>query len=285
MKKYITNEDELESIRKKIQEGKYENLHVLSDFDRTLTYGTDTEGNKRPSLISVLRNGDYLGKDYAEKAHGLFDKYHPKEVDPELSRRKKKKAMQEWWETHNELLIEKGLSKKHLREIIEEGGIEFRKGVPRFLEFLHRHKIPLVIISASGVGSAVPMFFERKGVNYPNIYFVVNRFEWNERGIADGHEQPIIHSLNKDETVLKEMPDIYDDVKDRKNVILLGDKVEDIDMIRGFDYSELLTIGFLGYNIEERRENFKKEFDLVLEGDDEDFTFINEKLIPQFKGV
>lgn len=32
MKEYITNEGGLESIRGKIQEGKYENLYILSDF-------------------------------------------------------------------------------------------------------------------------------------------------------------------------------------------------------------------------------------------------------------
>ncbi|MEF8847201.1 MAG: hypothetical protein V5A57_02140 [Candidatus Paceibacterota bacterium] len=278
MSKHITNKSKFKETVKGFQENKGE-YHILSDFDRTLTYGTDEDGSKRPSLISVLRNGDYLDEDYAERAHGLFDKFHPIEEDPEVSTKRKKEAMQEWWSTHNQLLIEKGLSKQDLKDITEEGGVRFRKGVPEFLQFLHENNIPLVIISAGGAGEAIPMFFEEKDLNYPNIHFVVNRFEWNEEGKATNHKGPIIHSLNKDETVLEEYPEIYDKIKKRRKVILFGDKVEDIDMIKGFDYNRLLTVGFLCYRIEERKEGFKKKFDLVLEGDDEDFTFINEKLI------
>lgn len=277
MKEYITSPDKFKKMKEKIKEGSYQNLHVLSDFDRTLTYGTTAEGEKRPSLISVLRNGDYLDQDYAEKAHALFDKYHPIEMDPDLSHEKKKRAMQEWWETHNELLIEKGLSKNHFRDIIEEGGIEFREGVPEFLDFLNKKQIPLVIMSASGAGEAVPMFFEEEEKKYSNIYFIVNRFNWDSHGRAISHKEPIIHSLNKDETVLEEFPEIYEKVKDRKDVILSGDTLSDVDMIEGFDFSQLLKIGFLCYKIEKNREGYKQAFDVVLEGDG-DFKFINGQL-------
>jgi len=46
-------------------------------------------------------------------------------------------------------------------------------------------------------------------------------------------------------------------------------------MIEGFDYDNLITIGFLNENMEERLEMFKEKFDIVLIND-ESFDFINE---------
>lgn len=273
----ITNQKKLNLFQSKIRKGEFDNLHLLADFDRTLTYGTTSEGEKSPSLIALLRNGGYLDEDYAKKAHALFDKYHPVEVDPDVSRQEKKEAMRKWWESHDRLLIEKGLSKQDFKDIIKESGVKFRKGVPDFLAFLNEHDIPVVIISASGTGEAVPMFFEKREVDFANIHFVVNRFEWDEKGVAVDYKKPVIHSMNKDETVLEEFPEIYKKVRKRREVILLGDSLGDIDMVEGFDYSQLLKIGFLCYNVEENREQYRKNFDVVLEGDG-DFGFISDKL-------
>ncbi len=46
-------------------------LHIISDFDRTLTK-CSIEGRKIPSGIALLREGGYLSKDYPEKAFALF---------------------------------------------------------------------------------------------------------------------------------------------------------------------------------------------------------------------
>lgn len=276
MKKHITNEKKLNNFKEKFETKKYGNIHVLADFDRTLTYGTNKNGERRPSLISVLRNGDYLSENYAERAHALYDKYHPIEVDPNISEKEKREAMYEWWKDHDELLKECGFKKEHLEDIVEDSGIRFRKGVKRFLDFLYKKEIPLVIISASGAGEAIPMFFEKKKVNYPNIHFVVNEFRWDEEGFSLGFQEPIIYSLNKDETVLSKFPEIHEKIKDRKDVVLLGDSEGDVDMVTGFDYNNLLKIGFLSYEItEERKEKFKEVYDIILEGDG-DFGFVNE---------
>lgn len=159
---------------------------------------------------------------------------------------------------------------------MDEGKIEFRDGVRAFLKFLNNKNVPLVIISASGAGEAIPMFFERKNLNYPNIYFIVNRFKWDKEGKAIGHKEPLIHSMNKDEQILEEEPEIYKNIKDRRDVVLLGDSLGDLDMITGFDYEQLLTISFLCYNItNKRRKSFKDSFNVVLEGES-GFGFVND---------
>lgn len=80
----IPDSTNLEFIKKQIQVGGYNNLHILADFDRTLTYGA-IHGIKTPSIISMLRDGNYLSPEYAQKAHALFDKYNRIELDPSIS--------------------------------------------------------------------------------------------------------------------------------------------------------------------------------------------------------
>jgi len=65
---------------------------------------------------------------------------------------------------------------------------------------------------------------------YDNICLIGNEFV-RDRDKAVDFKKPIIHSLNKDETVIKEFPKIYEKVKDKKNVILLGDSISDIQML------------------------------------------------------
>jgi len=269
----IPNPKKLEKLKSQIKFEGYSNIQILSDFDRTLTYGK-IDGVKTPSIISMLRDGNHLTEDYAKKAHTLFDKYHPIEINSSIPLQEKKKAMREWWETHNNLLIKSGLSKFDIEDIVEKGHVKFRKGVPEFLDFLHKHNIPLIILSASGCGDAIQMFFKKIGKDYSNISYVTNQFNWDENGRATSTKGLIIHCMNKDETILKELPEIYFKIHHRKNVLLLGDSIGDLGMVKGFEYKNLLKIGFLNFDYDKLREEYKKNFDIVLEGD-EDFSPIN----------
>jgi len=274
MKITISNPENFEQTKAAMKKAGYDNLHILADFDRTLTYGT-INGVKTPSIISLLRDGHHLSEGYAEKAHALFDKYHSIETDINIPMEERKSAMQEWWGKHNRLLIESGLSWSDLEDISQNGHVVFREGVVEFLDFLHEKNIPLVILSASGCGDAIRLFFKKIGKDYPNIYYVVNLLDWDENGRAIGIRGKIIHSMNKAETILREIPEVYEVIKDRKNVILLGDSIGDVGMIEGFDYDHLLKIGFLNFDYDQWMTEYQKNFDLILEGD-KDFKAVND---------
>lgn len=274
MKVSISHPEQFERIKSQIRQQGFERLHVVSDFDRTLTYGS-VNGFKIPSIISLLRDGKHLTEGYAEKAHALFDTYHPKEVDPTLDLHKKKNAMHEWWAKHYELLIESGLSFNDLRHIVDTGFLQFRDGVGSLLDFLHAHTIPIVIFSSSGCGEAIPLFFQKNGKDYSNIIYVINRFEWDESGRAIGVKESIIHSYNKDETALNTIPEAQAAILGRPNVLLLGDGVGDADMIDERNCGAVIKIGFLNSEYDHDRELFKKNFDVVLEGDG-DVAFVNK---------
>lgn len=269
----ISNLEKFEEKKKKILEDGADKFHVITDFDKTLTYAF-VDGNKVQSIIAVLRNKNYLTEDYSSKAHALFDKYHPIEIDSKISVEEKKKVMQSWWTEHFELLIKSGLNLDDLKNLINEGEVQLRKGVLEFIDFLYNKKIPLVIMSASGVGDAIKLILEKEKRMYDNVHVITNLFEWNNEGKAVRIKQPIIHSMNKDEMTLESLP-IHEELKTRKNVLLLGDGLGDLGMIKGFDYDNLISIGFLNEKVEDRIEEFKKGFDVVLTGD-ENFKFVND---------
>ncbi len=270
---FFSDLSRLKKIKEKFRKDGVEKLHVLSDFDRTLTQ-VFSNGQKTPSVISVLRsNSKYLGQDYAKKAQLLFEKYHPIEIDSEIKFQKKEILMREWWIKHYKLLIDKKLNKKHLEEIVEDGKIDFRKESLPFFDFLNQYKIPLIIMSANGLGGEIiSMMLEKKDKLYPNIYVVSNHLRWDKKGNLIGFKEPIVHCLNK-KGILLEKLSFYKKVKDRKNVLLMGDNPEDKEMVAGFNYENLIKIGFLNEKIEELLSYYKKDYDvLILKDSSMDFV-------------
>ncbi len=267
------------SLKKKIEifrKRGVDRIHVVSDFDSTLTTSF-VNGKRVPSIISVLRDGSYLTKDYAEKAQGLYNKYHPIEINQELPIEERKKAMNEWWTEHFKLLISSGLNKKDIKKVVESGKVRLRKGISEFLGLLHKNNIPLVIISGNGLGGdSISIFLKKEEKLFSNIHIVSNSFEWDERGNAIKVKEPIIHGMNKDEAVLHNLP-FFNEIKNRKNIILLGDSLGDPDMVKGFDYENIIKVGFLNEKIKESLERYSELYDVLILNDG-NLDFINSLL-------
>lgn len=262
----IPNQEKLDEVKKEIAVGGANNLHFVSDFDRTVTRAF-VDGEKVPSVISILRDGSYLSKDYAEKANKLFDKYHPIEIDPDISKEEKRRAMEEWWRTHFELLVKSGLSKNDLFNIAKSKLIKLRKGIKELLEFLDKNKIPLIFISSGGLGKEmIETILKRENCLFDNIFIVSNEFRWDEKGEAVAVKEPIIHLLNKEEVLLRNLP-FYKEISSRKNVILMGDSMDDVDMVSGFPYKNLIKIVFLSYEIEKQLPSYKDVYDIIILND------------------
>jgi HAD superfamily hydrolase (TIGR01544 family) len=270
----ISDKENFERIKKIIISQGINKFHVVADFDRTLTKAF-ADGKAIPSIISVLRNENYIYEEYSEKAKALAEKYHPLEIDTKILLNEKKKYMEEWWKKHFELLIEYGLNKKNLERIINSGKVEFREGAKEFLDLLHEKNIPLIIISSSGVGDLIPMYLEKNGKLYDNVHVIANFYKWDEKGKAIGMENSIIHVFNKDETSVKNHPSIYKEIKERKNVLLLGDSLGDLGMIKGFSYENLLKVGFLNEEVERDFNEYNKNFDMVITNDF-NMNYVNE---------
>ena len=178
----ITQRDDFERQKQRLLRGGVNKLQVVTDFDRTLTTNFN-QGRKSLSLIGALRESNFLASDYSTKAQKLYDYYSPFENDPSLGLAARKSLMAEWWRKHFDLLINSGLKETDINGVIEQRLSTLREGVPEFISLLAKHKIPLVIFSASGFGvSGLKYFLSRRGLLFDNIYFVANDFVWGTTG-------------------------------------------------------------------------------------------------------
>ncbi len=270
----IVNEQELEGKKAKIHSDGDKNLHILSDFDRTVTYGLNKEGKRTNTVISQLRSDPkYLGEEYQKKAEELFAIYHPIEIDTTIPLLEKKAKMQEWWEKHFELIAKVGLTKGLIKKVVEEKPLIFRNGTLDFLDYLNEKNIPLVFLSAAP-GDMLIKYLLKENMLFKNIQVISNLYEWDKEGRAIKIKEPIITSVNKDELSIINSS-IYQKIKDRKNIILLGDELEDSFMAKGIDYKTIIKIGFLNEKVEENLQKFKENYDIILTGD-QDFNYVNK---------
>lgn len=265
----ISDEQNFLDTLSNIKKDWLQKLHILADFDRTLTKAFSA-WKLRPSLISVLRSEWYLSEEYSKKAYELFDYYNPIEINPNIPLDEKKKEMTIWWNKHLDLLVRSKLHKSHIEKIIESWVIEFRPWVKRFLKFLNQNNIPIIIISANWLWTdSIEMYFEKEWFLTPNVKIISNKFYWDENWNAFGYDKRVIHVFNKDETVLRDFPEIYDLIEKRKNVILLWDSLGDPGMIEWFEYNNLLKIWFLNEKQEELLEKYKENYDVILTWDND----------------
>ena len=279
---YSNKENYLKTLEN-IKKDWIEKLHILADFDKTLTKAF-VNGEKRPSLISVLRHQKILWEDYSKKAFDLFDYYNPIEIDPKIEIQEKKEQMTIWWEKHLDLLIKSWLSEKNIDEAINSWIIKFRDWVVNFLKSIKNKNIPLIIISANclWVDSNL-LYLKQNKVDFKNIDIISNKFIWDKKWIAIDYEKPVIHVFNKDETVLENFPEIIKKIKNRKNVILLWDSLWDPSMVDWFEYENLIKIWFLNdidYKLKEEKdlkllEAYKEKYDVIITWD-WDFDVVNK---------
>jgi len=273
MRVETTNSKKLEETIQKIAKDGMQSLHVLADFDRTLTKAF-VNGKFISSMITILReDGDYLAPEYAPQAHALYHHYGPIENDPKVPLLEKKKIMEEWWQAHFNLLIKYGLSQSDVKKVAESGKLKFRDQFPDFLKILAENDVPLVIMSANPLGGeAIFTLLEKEGLNSENIDVIGNDFIWGNDGKARDVKKPIIHSFNKDETLLQNFP-AFDNIKNRTNVLLLGDGLGDIGMAEGFDYKNIIKVGFLSGD-ESQLPDYVENYDAVILGDGS-FEYVN----------
>lgn len=254
-----------EKLQAKIQkialQGK-EHFHVIADFDRTLTKAF-AEGKPTVSLITRLQNG-FFPPAYIDESNKMFHTYHPIEIDATIPLDEKKQAMVKRWNEQFNLMLSYGLTRKIIEQAMQSEDTNFRSGCSEFFDLLNDNKIPLLILSASGLWyDSVYYCLKHENKLYDNIDIISNDFVRDEEGRAIGVRQPIIHSYNKDETIVKNFP-IYQDIKDRKNILLLGDGVGDAHMADGFAYQNIIKIWFLNHDTPENRKQFQEKFDLII---------------------
>jgi len=273
----ISNPTKFKEKKQKLLLEGVKNIHFVSDFDKTLSKAFDR--NKQiHTIIAQIREGKYLSNDYTKKAYELHAKYYPIELSNTLPLEEKKNKMVEWWSTHINFIANNGMNKKIVNDIADNK-IILRTGAIDFFKLLKKKKIPLLILSAA-LGDVIERILKIKKVNYNGVHTISNFFSFDKKGNVLGYKGKIVHSLNKNEFEIKSTT-FYNKIKERKNIILLGDTIDDLKMVEGTKYDEIIKIGFLNDKIKENLKDYKKAFDVVILNDGT-MNFVNN-LIKQIK--
>lgn len=83
-----------------------------------------------------------------------------------------------------------------------------------------------------------------------------------------GMQGEIIHTLNKNEKAIKNT-EYYEMVKNRSNVILMGDNSGDAGMAEGMEHCDVVVkVGYLGRKVDENIKYYLEIFDIVLVHED-----------------
>jgi len=234
-------------------------LHILTDFDRTLTKGIT---KKATSVISKIRDSKYITNELKIEMSNLYNYYHPFEIDAQLSNAEKAKYMHEWYKKTTKVLIEHGLTDELIDKIVAESELEFRDGIDKFLETANKLNVPVIIISA-GIGNLIEKYLVKNNLNFKNIQIISNFYTCDKNGYINKFLDPVIHPMNKFELQVRNFPSTENLISDRTNIIQMGDHIGDFNMAEGFNYTNLLTLAFLNKGSDETFEQFKKAADIV----------------------
>lgn len=239
---------------KEFKSWKEDSIHILTDFDRTITRG-DCDGS-----WGIFNESHLLPEDFVIESNALYKHYRPFEIDETIDTDTKLELMKKWWILSIELFTKYKLSEKVLMEIAKNSkDLILRDNAKEFLKEMHRKNIPVIIISA-GIGNFIELTLINNECYYDNIHIISNFINF-ENGIANGIKGEVIHGLNKNEVSMSDT--VKKLIKDRPNIILLGDNISDITMLPHDKKDKALKIGFLDYFEKENIKYFKKEFDIV----------------------
>jgi len=261
-----------EKINKIISDGP-ENLQFIVDFDYTMSRA-HKNGVPVDCSWGVFENFDKLPSTYHSKVKTIRDKYYPVEIDLSIKIEDKIPLMVEWYQEANNLLAESQVKKDWFPEMVAASNCELRDDTDLMLKLLADNNIPVLVLSA-GLGDLIKEIMIYNEVFHNNTILVSNFLEFDSSGTVVGLENKdnMIHMFNKSERSLSGAK--ADHVKQRKNVIILGDSLGDLKMADGVENPNvLLTLGFLNKNKDENLVKYKEAFDVVLV-DDQTMDFPN----------
>ncbi|NWI50802.1 5NT3B nucleotidase, partial [Calyptomena viridis] len=262
----ILQPERVRRIIRSLREQGVAKLQVISDFDMTLSrFGCN--GRRCPTSYNILDTSRVISEDSKKKLKDLLHYYYPIEIDPNRTLEEKRPLMVEWWTRAHELLAQQKIRKADIAQIVRESEAMLRDGFEEFFDQLHKNKIPLFIFSA-GIGDVLEEVIRQANVFYSNINVVSNYMDFDEKGVLTHFKEPLIHTYNKNNTVLQGTGR-FQQLSTRTNVILLGDSMGDLSMADGIPIVEnILKIGFLNDKVEERRGKYLEAYDIVLESDE-----------------
>ncbi|CAH0721461.1 unnamed protein product, partial [Brenthis ino] len=255
-------EDLLNKINQIIAAG-HEKLQIVTDFDHTLTRHNMDNGKVVLTSFAMFRECPSIPKDYKDEEIRLADIYKPIEVDSEISIEEKTKHMVDWYVAAHNLLKGMKFPRNELVEVSKKMVECFRIGVSDLINWSEYKQVPMLVFSA-GLGDCVVAALKSANYLLPHVKVVSNFLAFDENDTIVGIKGDVIHTYNKNEAAIKNT-EYYEMVKERNNVLLMGDNIGDAGMAEGMDHCDVIVkVGFLGRNTDANLQNYIDKFDIVL---------------------
>ncbi|XP_036183258.1 cytosolic 5'-nucleotidase 3A isoform X2 [Myotis myotis] len=258
----IKNPTRVEEIICGLIKGGAVKLQIITDFDMTLSRFS-YKGKRCPTCHNVIDNCKLVSDECRKKLLELKETFYAIETDPLLTVEQKNPYMVEWYTKSHRLLVEQGIPRAKLKEIVAESDIMLKEGYENFFDKLQQHSIPVFIFSA-GIGDVLEEIIRQAGVYYSNVKVVSNFMDFDDNGVLKGFKGDLIHVFNKHDGALKNT-DYFNQLKDNSNIILLGDSQGDLRMADGVaNVEHILKIGYLNDKVDELLDKYMDSYDIVL---------------------
>ncbi|TNV81255.1 hypothetical protein FGO68_gene15065 [Halteria grandinella] len=254
-----------------------QNFQILTDYDQTLTKTGYVDGKKADSSFKALQDSTFIPHEIKTLTRALYEKYHKIELDLTLHPDEKSAHMIDWWEGNFNYFVQMGLKQEDHGNVVLNSRLLLRYGIQDFLSLGSKLDLPLYIVSG-GISEIIEANFyamlhngetgeAEEGLREyweKRVQVLSNRFIY-ENGQGIDYVRPVIHILNKQQFIYDTDPSI----KFRKNVLIMGDILEDVQMVRESEHDIVLKVGFLN-DLEANAHlmpEFMKTYDIVVTGD------------------
>lgn len=230
-------------------------ISYVFDFDRTLTTTKHTGEDVTTWYIlhGVLPD---IGQ---HEMNALRKKYQPLEIAGELSER----DALVWWNSALDLYVKHPVYMSDIRQAAKQ--VQLREGTTEFFEQCEALGVPTVILSA-GVSDVIDYIVEARSIK-PTLVLSTKFVLADDGRILGWDRDSMIHVLNKREQGHAELSRIREQ---RPCTILVGDSLQDADMVHGEDNVLRIRISDLKQPDNTARaiylqQSFDAGFDMVLE--------------------
>ncbi|MCU0652937.1 MAG: HAD-IB family phosphatase [Candidatus Pacebacteria bacterium] len=232
-------------------------LHLVLDFDRTLTI-RHKDDNAEVTTWRLLNTSLPLPR--RETAARLYAKHRP----PEARGKMDEAEAIVWWSSVLNLYPGSGLRLPDLA-IKAKSEIPAREGANELFDACIAKGIPTVIISA-GIKDIIDIWCENLGVRPTRV--ISTKLRCDDEGYICGWDRDsLVHILNKTEKGKETLAGIK---KNRPNIFLVGDSLDDADMAQGSENVLRFIIDNPRSDDIRTQEFYDKifdKFDFVLPGD------------------
>lgn len=207
-----------------------ETLLVITDFDATITTG-DSEQCHDLCAVSPL-----MSEEFRSKFAPLLDWENNTSIDGV-----------EWWDKAHSLMVRYGMPKRQLiPRLVREAKMQPRPGALELLKRLEELQIPVLIVSA-GLSDIIEEFLRQHGALSENVTVCSNRLNYEADSTPKSvAPDPPITSFTK-AYAYSSASSFFKQHETRKNLIVIGDSVTDVDPLHKVPYENSLSIGFLNH--------------------------------------